>query len=72
MDHSLKFSDDYIGLESHLLIPLGIYFVWQIGYLLMTGKISSRSENIECIFIFSPFFRGRVENQIGCRPRLRY
>ena len=38
VDHSLKFNNDYMGIESHLLLPLGIYFAWQIGYILMTGQ----------------------------------
>ena len=37
VDHSLKFTNDYMGVEPHLLMPLGIYFAWQIGYIFMTG-----------------------------------
>ena len=38
MDHGLTFTNGYIGIESHLVYPLGIYFAWQVAYLLMTGK----------------------------------
>ena len=42
VDHSLKFSTDYMGLEGHLLYSLGIYAAWQIGYLVMTGEIAEK------------------------------
>ena len=38
VDHGLTFTNGYIGIESHFVYPLGIYFAWQVAYLLMTGK----------------------------------
>jgi len=39
VDHGLTFTNGYIGIESHLVYPLGIYFSWQVAYLLMTEVI---------------------------------
>jgi len=39
VDHSLKFREEYIGLEAHFAYPLGIYVAWQIAYLFMTEVV---------------------------------
>merc|ERR1712141_124746 len=39
VDHGLKFTNDYMGIESHLVMPLGIYFAWQVGYVFMTEVV---------------------------------
>ena len=36
--NDLVFSDEYMGLKAHFAYPLGIYLIWQIGYLFVTGK----------------------------------
>ena len=71
-DHGMKFTDPtYMGLQTHLVYPLGMYLAWQIGYLVMTG-------NTYFIYILKKVcnhfisYRNCFEISVRCRSRNNY
>lgn len=59
VDHSMRFRDVYIGFEAHFMYPLGLYVVWQIGYLLLTEIILRPTLNSDLDIITSQRYLAR-------------